>query len=499
MQELDRLAHDIDAASDAGDEPTLRKLSQKCDRWLDQAVGDNRVYLHYYKSNAHAAIIASTTVEEGSSSDWNQPDAIQNILSLRRAINEPSFENIDVILTCQIRTNLGIRLNSLGRPVAANEQCLKALSAKPDFAKGLANRAKAICLYTTGLYDQGHQVHLLVAARDLFDSALDKDAFWESHDRDSFADRLIEERNRIQAHLVKVGYDENFDLSQWSLGASEEEQSYRLWCLRDRLFLNPLNEAYTDSAAATDIFHLPSHTYAIEEPPRFPAYYNLLKQEYTSARYRLYCATHRDDPDFLMRDVLMFDSGESQMLGHYTEDLRAAFRSAYSIFDKIGLFLNDYFQIGLRPGRVTFRRVWSETPKRSDPDLRSTIWNRPNWPLRGLYFLSRDLFDEHFEEASESDAADLALLRNQVEHRFLSLQRSSDGTSTDIHRLIAVADFENKALRLLRMAREALIYLSLAMYIEEASQHKAVETDNIARGRLVPRKIRWFNRSEAAG
>ena len=70
------------------------------------------------------------------------------------------------------------------------------------------------------------------------------------------------------------------------MGATEDERSYRRWCLRERLFLNPLNEAYTDSVAATDVLHLPSHTYGIEDAPRFPAYYNLMKQEYISARYR---------------------------------------------------------------------------------------------------------------------------------------------------------------------------------------------------------------------
>ena len=50
----------------------------------------------------------------------------------------------------------------------------------------------------------------------------------------------------------------------------------------------------------------------------------------------------------------MLDNGEGQALGHYTEDLRSAFRSAYAIFDKVGLFLNDYFQIGLEPGKVSF-------------------------------------------------------------------------------------------------------------------------------------------------
>ena len=284
---------------------------------------------------------------------------------------------------------------------------------------------------------------------------------------------MTEQRDRILAHLVDLAYDEDFDFNQWSLGVTEEERDYRLWCLRERLFLNPLNEAYVESVAARDVLHLPDHTYKLGEIPRFPAYYNLLKQEYVSARYRLYRATHQHDPDFLMAEVLMLDSGEGQALGQYTEDLKVAFRSAYSLFDKIGLFLNDYFQVGLATGEVNFRRVWSEKSSGGASRVRPTFMGRRNWLLRGLYILSKDLFDEEFEEVAEPDAAELAGLRNQIEHRFLSLQHSEEGLSTDTHRLIPIGAFQGKTLRLLKMAREALIYLSLAMHREEALRAEA--------------------------
>ena len=102
----------------------------------------------------------------------------------------------------------------------------------------------------------------------------------------------MEKRRQIANFLLRSHYDREFDLNQWPLGATAEERSYRRWCLRERLFLNPLNEAYTDSVAASDVLHLPDHAYRIGEAPRFPLYYNLMKQEYISARYRLYRATH---------------------------------------------------------------------------------------------------------------------------------------------------------------------------------------------------------------
>lgn len=419
MQTLDDFARAIDAASDAGDEALLRQLAVKCEERLNATVdGPDRVLLRYYQSNTYSAIIEAKHNDSAYLDSWEQPESIRNLLSLRHAINESAFGSVNPIISCQIRTNLANRLHRLGRPIAANEQWVKALGTIPRFAKALASQAGGMTALARTLYDEGHTSVLLAAARSLYNKALDEDALWESGDRDSFAPGLTQKRNQVADYLVRNRYDEEFDLNGWSLGATREERSYRSWCLGERLFLNPLNEAYTDSVAATDVLHLPSHAYEIAEVPRFPLYYNLLKQEYVSARYRLYRAIQEHYPDFLMQEVLMLDSGEGQALGHYTEDLRSAFRSSYAIFDKIALFLNDYFGIGLDPKRVNFRKIWLE-PSRGE--ILPMFRGRPNWPLRGLYFLSKDLFDEDLVEVAEPDARQLAQLRHQVEHRFLRL------------------------------------------------------------------------------
>ena len=104
---------------------------------------------------------------------------------------------------------------------------------------------------------------------------------------------------------------------------------------------------------------------------------------------------------------------------------------------------------------------------------------RVNWPLRGLYFLSQDLFDETIKEVAAPDAEELAQLRNQVEHRFLSLQDSQYGNSTATHKLMELGEFQTKTLRILKTAREAQIYLSLAMYIEESARQEDSAEDPV--------------------
>ena len=481
---LSEIAQAIDSATDSCDVESLRYLSKECKQRLRTATTEERVTLLYYRSNTHFGMHKnSKQFNNDYIWNWEQPESIKSILLLRRAINEPAFKTIDPIVACQIRTNLASRLNTLGRPIAANAEWLKVLDTIPQFAKALACRAQALSFYARLIYDPNHKPILLASARSLFDKALDSNALWESGDREYVAPGLIEERREIADILVRSQYDEEYDLNQWSLGKSKRERSYRRWCLKERLFLNPLNEAITDSASARDVLHLPDHVYGLEESPRFPLYYNLMKQEYVSARYRLYRATHEDDPAFIMRDVLMLDCGEGQALGHYTEDLRSAFRSSYAIFDKIGLFLNDYLRLGIEARNVNFRGVWYGNLQNGSPKIRLELQDRRNLPLRGLYYLSKDLYDKDFKDVAEPHAAHLARLRQQVEHRFLSFQVYGENESTETHQYMLTDDFQERTLHLLKMAREALIYVSLAMHVEEYSRKESQRNDN---GKIVP-------------
>ena len=77
-------------------------------------------------------------------------------------------------------------------------------------------------------------------------------------------------------------------------------------------------------------------------------------------------------------------------------------------------------------------------------------------------------FRWEFSEFSSPAAKDLAVLRNRAEHRFLTLQHYDAGAiETDTHSYITTDDFYAKTFHIMKMARAALIYLSLAMFREE--------------------------------
>jgi hypothetical protein len=138
---------------------------------------------------------------------------------------------------------------------------------------------------------------------------------------------------------------------------------------------------------------------------------------------------------------------------------------AYSLLDKIAGFLNAYLELGIPVEEVTVRKVWNEKRR-----LRQVFEDRPNLPLRGLYWLSRDVLDEHdgTRHSLDPDAENLKNLRHTLEHRCIVL-REMNLRSNDMGIVVTMPwdEFQTKALRLLKLVRASLIYLSLAVRQEE--------------------------------
>ena len=262
----------------------------------------------------------------------------------------------------------------------------------------------------------------------------------------------------------------------WPIGEEPAEQKYRQWCLAKTLFLNPLNDVDAVPIAARDALCLPNFVLPAGEPPVVTGMFNELKQLFVSARWMLWEGLHGERDHFSDRDVALFNTLDHPSYGLSVEKVKAAFRLSYSIFDKIAYFLNHYLALGVVGHRVSFRTIWRE--KDIGP-LRDPIAMSENWPLRGLYWLSKDLFEEGMKDSTEPQARALAELRNHLEHKYVKVHEfsaSSPGNGDPFHDTLAYSltrsDLEQKTLRLLQLVRSALVYLSLAMHQEERRRAK---------------------------
>ena len=432
------------------------------------------VQLEYFASNAWAVTAPQKGTPRDAAWAWKQPALQQQIFHLRLARRHPGFEKLTPLGKCQIHTNLANALDSLGRFVEAQENWNRALTLVPQFGMALGNRGLGLRSYARALYDPGHTFVVARAAYDSLQKALDAEATYQGPYVDAkrtYAAARDHLKQKLSEHPTK-----HFSLDDFDLGRSKEEREHRRWCLRERLFLNPLNDVGEHSIAAKDVLHLPSYVTKIGEPPSYSGLFNQLKQEFVAARLLLYEGLHSDRVHFADRHVLIYNTLDYPVHSLAVEKVKASYRAAYSIFDKIAFFLNAYLRLGVPDKQITFRKLWKANPEDRRSPLRPEFEGLENWTLRGLYWLSKDFFEEGFRDVVDPDANALSQIRNQLEHGYLKVHDPlyaalgpqppnmfHDPLAYHVER----GDFERKALRLLKLARSGLIYLSLGMHAEE--------------------------------
>lgn len=436
-----------------------------------------RATSHYFLANAWSGI--GIVAGDHRRIDLEQPYLENEVLHLRTALaDEEGLRELRKERVCQILTNLGNAMSTVGRVVEAVEYWERALEVINRFPMALASKGHGLVYYSGILYDEGHQGVFLKHAHGDLDEALSPKLrkYLEGNSAKAFEAAKAE----IETYLLPEYLEEELDLHGFSVGDSTEEVEYREWCLENRLFLNPLNDLGPYPIAAHDVFSQPSITTGLGEGPYYLGLYNQMKQEYASARYLYYEGTHVQGPHFSDKGVRLSDTLDYPSYSLSAERLKAAFRTAYSLFDKIAFFLNHYLSLSIPEHKVTFKTFWYEKQKKSK-GLKAVLEETHNWPLRGLFWVGKELYEDAlgFREAMEPDARELAEIRNHLEHKYLKLHEDmwrgpvtepdwatralTDTLSFSVYRY----DFESKTLRLLKMTRAALIYLSLAIHQEE--------------------------------
>ena len=160
------------------------------------------------------------------------------------------------------------------------------------------------------------------------------------------------------------------------------------------------------------------------------------------------------------------------MWDYHTEQIKLAFLTAYSILDKVAVYINDYFNLNQPLKSINFRNIWYHNcdmkinPKKNKyPVLRKLFENHPNKALSALYWLSKDFREEDTNFVLEPEADELQNIRNSLEHRFFQIRmvNSQSGKIEGIYEQL----FRDKAIKLLQLVHHALIYLAFAITIEE--------------------------------
>lgn len=471
---LELLGRLIDAALDRKEVEGLKHALDLAAEFANRRLAaQQEITLHYFLANTWSGIKFLNRAGRPDSWNWEQEEIEHEITSLRLALNHPEFKNTEEFRRCQILTNLGNLLDNVGRFVDAQEYWKRALKIMPNFGMGLGSRGSGLSFYARAIPRRHDSIVMLNEARAMLDEAL-RSRMIHSAARQHFAKKKsqIEELQRISA-------SKNHKLNFYkSLGSGASEKHYRSWCLNNCLFLNYLNDVDETARASSDNLMLPTITRPISEPLHFEGLYNELKQGFVSARYLCFDATNHNGVHFSDKRVVLYDTFDNPSYSVAVEKLKAAYRIAYSVFDKVAFFLNSYLQLGINEKQVTFRTIWYNNRTRQK-GLRPEFQNRQNWALRGLFWLGKDLFEDAdgFRRAIEPDAQELKVIRDHIEHKYLKVVQYklppflADPFRDPLAFNISRDELHAKTIRVLRMARAALLYLSVAVYWEEVRRN----------------------------
>jgi hypothetical protein len=459
-----RISSLTDLAIELGRKDGLACALDWCEALEQKGIcGELAILVDYCRANAIAG------ERYGTEWQWEQSTLALELFYLRRAVSHEKFAQIPDTIRCMCLNNLGNRMDVAGRAIEALEYWRRALEVQPNFGMALCNRAKTLADYAMALEDRRGQVLLLWLAHKEASGALAPTAAYTD---------VRDERNREKARTLKEWIESAVDVAAVAAegpvklqdtSATEEEREYRRWCLVHRLYLNPLNDLGRYAVANDDSMGLPSHVVPVDAPHIFQSFFDQMKQEYVSARWFLYDGMTAKTPHFSDRDVLLQAIEPRPSLSLATEKVKAAYRISYSLFDKIGFFINSYMELGIPEKQVTFRTLW-RTDKgliRSQFDVTGN--STGNWAFCALYWLAKDFFEKANDDVAEPQARGLSDIRNHVEHKYLRVTVTEPPivTPDDLALMVSREQFEGKAMQLLTLARSALIYLALGVGFEE--------------------------------
>lgn len=361
-------------------------------------------------------------------------------------------------------TNLGNAMHRLGRYIAAIDYFQAALLISKDFAMASLNLSFSLLNYADlqiRPYEQNYYHHAGFYYYEQTTKArmnLEKQEYLEQlHNRIAlFTPEYIEQFLKKPLSLPHFHVDSN------------EEADYRNYLLIFRLFLDPCLDILGDPCFAVDSINLPFGDQTSNREKEFIGLFNQIKQEYNFARYLWYKAEKNEQlMHYADRELDLIDTGDSAIFSLNESYIRTAFKTVYSLFDRIGYFINEYFQVGLTGTNISFKNIWKEKlcDRKGDAylDIPNPIMtkHKGNPLVRAMFWLQKDFYEDKKTNITMPLAEPIFQMRNDLEHN--CLRTGTQSYSVTFTKYTVDGMIENNTYKLLRLARELIIYLCLAI------------------------------------
>ena len=393
-----------------------------------------------------------------------------------KELTEPKYSPYVDALKLNLYTNYGNTLDHCGRKIAAIEQYRKALSIRDTFGMALGNLGMAYRHYGMLVSDPAHRDYFHHFAYNLLNQAVKSDDPNTHKQAKKYFKVTIDDYDK---EYIKYVLSVPLEIPQYSY-CNQDELQYRQWALENSLFLNPLNDLpVSELCFAADVLQLPAMLAKIDDKPIFHGMFNQFKQEYIFARYQYYCS--QQEPEgvhFADKDTYLLNSADYPQYSMRVEMLKSAFKTLYSLLDKVAYFMNFYFKLGIKERDVSFHSIWnSEKRGKSGYRYQNTLNPNGNFSLASIYWISRDFYEE-FWDSPNPQAQRIRDIRNALEHKYvkvtwyLSTNRAT-GDIDDLAFYVPEVELSTETFNLLKLIREVIICLSLSVAIEEENRkHK---------------------------
>jgi len=502
LSDLNELGAIIDKACDTNNLEELTTIISFHSEYTDFMKDSlEKTYSYYLLGNASNGV-RNIEHKKNVSEAWKlkQEEVFKEIYYFRKAIQQENFKEIDLSIQLATYVNLGNAFSHYGRTINAIKYFDKAIALKiwhknvvkhPNYFMALINKGLALEYYSQLDYDGGHKEFFIKFAYKNFKEAV---PIIDDYLKTCKIDIEFYTKNKDEILLRVDWYEkqfskDNLDDIEYFLNHktnfSKNENEYRKWCLSNKLFLNPLNDLGNYDISTHDPLNLPNITTDIKEGfPKIITNFNQLKQEYISYRHLLLEGINEKTPKYYDKRTSITYDYDYNLYNINIEKIKMAFRGFYSIFDKIANFIYEYFIHVETKKKIDFRNIWLVNNGKINDVFNET----ENLALRGLYLISKDLFynknnddSEKFIEVLEPESQKINYIRNHLEHKFISIKSlniEQFETYKERDRSFAITEDElqQKTIHLAQLAREAMIYLSFSIHIEESKKER---TSNI--------------------
>lgn len=367
-----------------------------------------------------------------------------------------------------VYTNYANGLDACGRVIEALRIYRKAIALNSNFGMAIGNYGRALKFYANLVNDIGHSNDLHCFAYQAIKRAVRIQDPNMHEDAVAYFNKVISEYEKLPE---KEYLEATIAFDGYNLG-EDEERKYRLWCLNNHLFLNPLNDLIeTESAFAHDPLTITQYTEYVNrdeldlksnnEPPKWFSMLNQLKEEYIFARFLCYEGIEKK------RELHYADKEVKLSLSSYDyinysirlEQLKTAFKNLFSMFDQIAFVINEFWNLGFGERQADAAHVF--TCKNYPADnvaLEALLWGYCE-------------FCERYGNADSPSEKEIKTLRNALEHKFLKVHEYSYNGKLEIkddkfyH--ISEEELQKQTIHIMELAREWIMELVYAIGIEE--------------------------------